>query len=326
MPFPVEPEFVDDRGLFVVQDPSLRSMILPLFSFDPSDRENRPQGHGTAFRVDPWGCCLTAFHVVEDLLLVRDNTLQLRDNIRLVALDLPPLVYGTLPVTPDCWKPFLGMSSLGGIYSPPLQEPRVTNMTELAAIWISGPEGRQRASSFLPLDGRWRPQTGERVMALGFADLDLDTMEEGPDRAIQQYLYGSVGEIMEVNPVRPDSSRPWPTFRVEANWLGGMSGGPVFNEAGHVVGLVSTGLVGGGVGTATPFAGWNIAERQLPTVDLVNPGRLRCLIAISEANEEIVAIGRTEEEIAQQVGDTVILETKFVSLDVRSGDYVSISR
>jgi len=324
MPFPVEPPFVDSRGLFVVQDPALRARILPLFSFDPGDPEQRPQGQGTAFRVDPWGCCVTAFHVIEDLLMVRDNALVLRDNIRLVALDPPPLTIGTMPIKPDHWKPFLGMSSLGGILSPPLQEPRVMNMTELAATWIGGPECGN-ATGFLPLDGRWQPQAGERVMAMGFADLDLDKREEGPDRAIQQYLHASVGEIFEVNPVRRDSARPWPTFRVEAEWPGGMSGGPVFNEAGHVVGIVSTGLVGGGVGTATLFAGWSIARSLLPSVDLINPGRLKCWIAISD-EDEIVALGRTEAELAQQVGDRPIAETRFVSFDMRSGEYVTTSR
>ncbi|MBO0129651.1 trypsin-like peptidase domain-containing protein [Agrobacterium burrii] len=323
MSFPVEPDFVDERGLFVVQDPFLRSTILPLFSFDPNDPEQRPQGHGTAFRVDPWGCCATAFHVIEDLLIVRDGSLVLKADFRLAALAVPPLTFGTMPVTRDHWKPFLGMSSLGGIHSPPFQEPRVMNMTELASIWLSSPDNAQRGRSFLHLDGRWRPRIGERVMALGFAGLDLDTKEEGDDRAIRQYLYGSVGEISEVNPVQPNSSRPWPNFRVEANWPGGMSGGPVFNEAGDVVGLVSTGLVGGGIGTATPFAGWNVAERQFPTVDFINPGRLKCWIGLS-GDEDIVACGRTREELIEQLGDRQVSEVKYVSLAVGSEEYISI--
>jgi hypothetical protein len=39
---------------------------------------------------------------------------------------------------------------------------------------------------------RWRPGQGERVLALGFADLDLSPSNK--DAAISQYLYASFGE------------------------------------------------------------------------------------------------------------------------------------
>ncbi|TBC79492.1 trypsin-like peptidase domain-containing protein [Rhizobium ruizarguesonis] len=323
MPFPVEPQFEDERGLFVVEDPFLRSTILPLFSFDPDDAQQRPLGHGTTFRVDPWRGCATAFHVIEDLLKAKHGAVVLRDDIRLVALEVPPITYGSMPATPDCWKPFKGMASLGGIHSPPFEEPRVMNMTELAAIQIDPPKDPEYSQSFLPLDARWTPRIGERVMALGFADLDLDVREEGPDRAIQQYLYGSIGTIFEATPVNSSSSRPWPTFRVEAEWPGGMSGGPVFNETGHVVGLVSTGIVGEGIGTATPFAGWNVAERMFPTVDLINPGRLRCWIAF-DADDNIIAAARTEEDLRQGAMAASVAQVQFASFHPVSGDYNSI--
>ncbi|MEF3133400.1 trypsin-like peptidase domain-containing protein [Rhizobium sp. 268] len=323
MPFPVEPEFVDERGLFVVQDTFLRSTILPLFSFDPGDPQHRPQGHGTTFRVDPWRGCATAFHVIEDLLKAQDGALVLRKDIRLVALEVPPITYGSMPVTPDCWKPFKGMASLGGILSPPFGQPRVMNMTELAAIQIDPPNDPEYARSFLPLDARWTPRIGERVMALGFAGLDLDDREEGPDRAIRQYLYGSIGTIFEATPVNPASSRPWPTFRVEAEWPGGMSGGPVFSEAGNVVGLVSTGIVGGGVGTATPFSGWDVAERTFLTVDLINPGRLRCWVAF-DADENLIAFAATESDLRQGTINAPVAETLFASFNPVSGDYISL--
>jgi hypothetical protein len=47
------------------------------------------------------------------------------------------------------------------------------------------------------------------------------------------YMYCEIGRSSLL------SVRPWPIFRVAADWPGGMSGGPVFNEAGHVVGIVS---------------------------------------------------------------------------------------
>jgi serine protease Do len=61
MPFPIEPldGRVDERGLFVVQDPALLARVLPLFRFDPRSPGDRPEGHGTAFRIDLWSRCLT---------------------------------------------------------------------------------------------------------------------------------------------------------------------------------------------------------------------------------------------------------------------------
>jgi hypothetical protein len=89
---------------------------------------------------------------------------------------------------------------------------------------------------------RWRPCPGEKILALGFADLDLDRDSKGDDRPIEQYLYGSFGRIAEIVPADEKSGRPWPLIRVDADWPGGMSGGPVFNEAGHVIGVVSAGI------------------------------------------------------------------------------------
>jgi hypothetical protein len=50
------------------QDPRQRAMILPIFKFDPEAPDGRPFGLGTTFRIDPWGNCATAFHVIEDML------------------------------------------------------------------------------------------------------------------------------------------------------------------------------------------------------------------------------------------------------------------
>lgn len=131
--------------------------------------------------------------------------------------------------------------------------------------------------TFLSVDlRRWGPSIGDRVMALGLADVDVDHRGEGDARSMTQYMYGSEAVIILVE--RPDgsSSRPWPIFRVEAGWPGGMSGGPVLNEADHIIGLVSSGVIGQSGGTATHFAGWNFPERTFPSLDASNPGWLRC--------------------------------------------------
>lgn len=87
---------------------------------------------------------------------------------------------------------------------------------------------------------------------------------------MQQYLYGSFGEIIDIEPADPKRLRPWPLLRVSQEWPGGMSGGPVFNEAGHVVGVVSSGI--GDVGSATFFSGWKFPQAIFPNLDPANPG------------------------------------------------------
>ncbi|WP_084293138.1 serine protease [Bradyrhizobium sp. WSM3983] len=129
-----------------------------------------------------------------------------------------------------------------------------------------------RGTPYWPLDlRRWRPVRGERVLALGFPDLDAEEGRE--ERPISQYLYGSFGEITDVEPADGARGRPWPVIRLAAEWPGGMSGGPVFNESGNVIGVVSSGIAGG-TGTATFFSGWNMAERIMGSIDPNNPGRL----------------------------------------------------
>lgn len=303
MSFPAEPERTDKRGLFLVQDPALRAKILPLFSFDPGAADERPRGYGTAYRVDLWGTCATAFHVVEDLLTVDNGRAVLRKEIRLTALEFEGIAYGRVPIPQDSWRPFSGMSAICGIETPPIGEPRVRNATELAALHIVRSAGARGVTPFLPLDmRRWQPEPGVRVMALGFADLDIDCQGEGDTRAITQYLYGSLATITEVQPPNSTSSRPWPIFRVKAEWPGGMSGGPVFNDAGHVIGIVSTGLVGGGIGTATSFSGWDFAERTFTTLDPDNPGMLRCWAAF-DAYDQLVNYAPARELLEQLVNE-----------------------
>ena len=288
MPFPAEPDS-DGPSLFLIQDPALRAQILPLFSFDPSAPGERPLGHGTAFRIDPWGTCATAFHVIEDLLTVAGGEAVLRDDIRLAALEIEGSGYGRLPLPVDGWRPFSGMLSLTGIETSLVGAPRVRNITELAALSIGRSASAIGPITFLPLALRhWRPEAGVQVMAVGFAELDVDQREEGQGRAMRQYLYGSLATIIEVQPPDGRSGRPWPVFRVEADWPGGMSGGPVFNDAGKVVGIVSTGMVGGGIGTATYFSAWNLAEETFRSLDPSNPGVLRCWTAF-DADERIVS-------------------------------------
>ncbi len=322
--FPVEPrrdEF-DDRGCFAVRDTKLTSTVLPLFSFNPQASEERPIGHGTAFRIDPWSRCATAFHVIEDLLEVdsRGESVVLKPDVRLVALDVPGIALGTPPIPEDAWRTFAGSFALAGIESPPFESARVRNVTELSAIRIRPPAPCPSGTPFLPLDfRRWHPQIGERVVALGYADLDRAQDEAPDDRPIDLTLYGSFGRITDIEKADGGRGRPWPMIRVEAEWPGGMSGGPVINEAGQVIGVVSTGL--GHVGSATFFSGWNIPERIFRSIDPDNPGRFMCFAAF-DASGEVVRAGQNAKSIEQFARANGLTDLGIASVEPFSGDSI----
>jgi serine protease Do len=139
--FPFQPNEgeIDSRGLFVCQDLVMRSKVLPLFRFNPATAEERPFGHGTAFRIDPWSRCATAFHVLQDLFQVNagdQSNLILRDDIRLVALQITGFGYGIYRPIASAWLPISGAYSVCSLESPPFQSPRIRNATELMMLEI----------------------------------------------------------------------------------------------------------------------------------------------------------------------------------------------
>jgi hypothetical protein len=82
------------------------------------------------------------------------------------------------------------------------------------------------------------PQVGEQIHAFGYSESDIQAT--GPKRLTIQYRPATThGEVMEVHhQSRDEVKMPFPCFRTNARFDGGMSGGPVFNEAGRLCGLI----------------------------------------------------------------------------------------
>ena len=89
------------------------------------------------------------------------------------------------------------------------------------------------------------PAVGEEVAAFGYADTSV-LSEDGDTVKFQPKPLSTIGKVTEVWPESRDSSfLPFPCFSVEETaFVGGMSGGPIFNKAGHLCGLISTGFDG----------------------------------------------------------------------------------
>lgn len=122
---------------------------------------------------------------------------------------------------------------------------RTMSMLNYCDIAILGLELR----SELPGDRTFRqasistrlPKIGERVQIVGFraAAATREDGADGPGYGIDAKLFVSAGVVTNRYPERRDSVMlPWPVLEVDCPSWGGMSGGPVFDEHGHLIGLL----------------------------------------------------------------------------------------
>lgn len=305
------------------QDPRWRAMVLPVFRFDPTAPTKRPFGLGTTFRIDPWGNCATAFHVVEDMLSLSGGKLTLRDGVRIAALEIEGILYGSPPVPKDAWRPLVGFYAEAGATKPLLihEKPTIRNLTELACLTIPRSHSRN-AMPYLPVVLSAAPSVGDVVTGYGFAGLDVARDGKGEDRPMSQYLYQSAGEVIDVTPADPGSTMPWPRFRVSAEWPSGMSGGPIVNTDGNVVGVISRGWTGEADSTGTHFAGWAVSRRTFGTLDPFAPRRFRAFAAI-DADGTVVFLGQDISE-AQAFASNKDLTVRAISCSPETGEWIAL--
>ena len=80
------------------------------------------------------------------------------------------------------------------------------------------------------------PRAGERCLAVGYPQIRED------EARFNRNLVAADGSIEEVHHNKRDRSFiTFPSFRTNAMFLPGISGGPILNQEGYVVGVVSTG-------------------------------------------------------------------------------------
>lgn len=85
------------------------------------------------------------------------------------------------------------------------------------------------------------PAKGESLTGFGYASTTVAVESE---QKLNFHLNPKVstGIVTEVFPEKRDSSLlSFPSFQVEAHFIGGMSGGPIFNRAGELCGLICSG-------------------------------------------------------------------------------------
>jgi S1-C subfamily serine protease len=85
------------------------------------------------------------------------------------------------------------------------------------------------------------PAKGEKITAFGYASTST-ILEEGLQLKFGLNPSLSEGVVTEVYPLSRDSVMlSFPSFEVKTHFIGGMSGGPIFNEAGEICGLICSG-------------------------------------------------------------------------------------
>ncbi|TBZ66320.1 serine protease [Rhizobium leguminosarum bv. viciae] len=266
------PEQGGTAALFRFQDPfGLRKAIVPIFQ---ADRDNILTGMGTGFALDPWGSFLTADHVTDFLREGANQSGQtaIRPDLRALALLGMGLVFGEVGV------PREALALMASLRTPLVEVEDPLNFVAAAStrpIDVTFLNATMSPPSDmignLPL--RRHPSTpgvGELVVAIGFPEIKL-AHGAAPDlpTSITEGMFAAYGVVTRHHPEGRDRSAPTPVFEVRANWPSGMSGGPVFNAVGEVIGLVSRSIApAGGEELGTAWATWLAASipPEHPTV------------------------------------------------------------
>jgi len=298
---PLVPEHSDSFDQFLIQDPrGLRKAIVPVFL----EEDSGIQGMGTAFHVDGWGTFLTAAHVIYEAMKkgpIKKSDLktgwlnsQLFEKRPSLLLG-QGLVYGS--VQADLAPIDGGYLVLRESDKPLSNELEMT--ADIAVVHISSlplPE----IISTLPLRlSRRQPQCGENVLAIGFPELITRPIED-VTYFLSEGMYGAYGQIIKFHPKGTNKTSPTPVIEIQGNWTPGMSGGPVFNQKGEVIGIVSRSIapdgedVGHGYGACFQLMPW--IRRFLPTVDPSNPCWRLGWAVIRSKPWHLAGFFRSEEE------------------------------
>jgi serine protease Do len=269
MPFPAQPEFGQSAEQFLVQDPfNLRKQIFPVMTLHKET--GFVTGLGTAFLADPFGTFLSAQHVLDDHFKEMASG-RSPEGVAAVLYGMG-LVYGTVGMPSTYFAPVTKYFAVQGREPDPLKtligdqySDRI--VVDCASFQVnSGNVPGTQPRSPLPIRyGGAAPRVGDRVMAIGFPELK-SIQHDDPARALEfiERMYAAEGTVTAVLPTGQGATYPWPTIEVHADWRLGMSGGPVFNAGGEVIGLVSSGFDGGPdlmpVGYAVSFHAMNLGH------------------------------------------------------------------
>lgn len=323
----------DPLAPFEIHDPfGVRNAIVPVFR---QDLQGRMYGMGTAFHIDGFGGFLTAHHVI-DFVQVPDG------GRPILFLSMHARVFGTVCIPDDCFVPVEEANGSMKERDDPMAALRgdstIQPAVDIVALQIgpTGPGVRPPQSLPVRVAG-WMPEVGDIVLAVGFPELNLSEMDEARQSALlTEGMYGAYGRVVAVHSDGVSRTNPTPVFEVEADWPPGMSGGPVFNRQGEVVGLVSRSLRADGAATGAGYAACFelIADMRFlaPRLDRANPGWRRAWAVFAGGSEAphslhpdpgaaAAALPDTQHSVrtvANRIGSLDIVDLESLEMAVKS--------
>lgn len=305
----IRPTRSETWDLFNFHDPfRLRRAVVPVLV---SDEDQTVRGMGTAFHVDGWGTFLTADHVIYQVRhrsTWAEAAKQEAASSQAFTNDPPVLLlgygiaYGRTGLPADALAIIKSMRTPMRERDDPLAALSGRSRTEAAADIAVLEAGRIPEKLLGAIGIRLSgigPRVGDRVVALGFPELQCQPLDaEGLRYLLSDGMSASYGHIVAVHPkgLRGD---PTPVIEVEANWPSGMSGGPVLNERGEVVAVISRSWTpsaeasGRGCAACLQLMPW--LRQWLPTVDAANPG-WRVGWGVVKTREDLFGIYASEAE------------------------------
>jgi serine protease Do len=313
---PIVFEHLSERPFdpFPIEDPfGLRKAIVPVFK---RDFNASISGMGTAFHVDGWGTFLTANHVI-DFAQEDSSSVSSQPKILPNSNGEHPilffgmgLVYGTVKIIKEAFVQVDSMCfPVGEKIDPFTNRARLENVADIASLTVSiqPKAGKMNSTQHIPLRvSSACPVIGETILAVGFPELNCQELDEDSQVSLlTEGMCGAYGIVTDVHPHGRDKSTPTPVFEVECNWPSGMSGGPVFNSLGEVIGIVSRSFVPNdgsvGVGWAAHFGLILPFSQLVPTLDIENPRVRRGWAVLRNNPWHVAGFLKTEVEARELI-------------------------
>jgi hypothetical protein len=197
---------------------------------------------GTGFFIQRHGLLMTAAHVVKEILLDVESSLKLTS----ASLVVKNSTYALFPVFAEGTTDNPTYTAAPIVRAKWLKELDI-GICQMAELKLNG----QRALfSHLQLS-LTLPKPGDDIFAIGYHDLNAPTFEINETTGSSQIHPNkfkrskslALGKVIEVYPESRDRGQLFfPCFQTDARFESGMSGGPVFNKAGYVCGIVCSSM------------------------------------------------------------------------------------
>lgn len=329
------------QSIFEVHDPfSLRRAIFPVFK---RSLDGSLQGLGTAFHIDGWGTLLTADHVVD---FVRDESPGhvIKPDVR---TDLDPtvtphavallgigLVFGTVAIPDGAFAPALEIRSPVSEHDAPMRLLRGDTAfriaDDIASMRVLMHKDSPRSAALALARRKSRLCVGDPVLAIGYPKLRFEDLSRtGANDYLEEGMHGVFGEISAIYPFGRSEYDRMPLIEVSADWQPGMSGGPVFDREGHVVGIVSKSIPPDGpetgVGYATYLPWIRDLQMMTPTLDLENPGWRLGYGVLKKQTWALAGFFQTLPEATSKIQEaTLSYQIAYGANRIGSNDFVEI--